>query len=136
MKMRARTRAVGGILFIILAFCVWYSTAANYDYGALAGTYTFRGNGEMCTLYLRADRTFEQELSHSGEAQKSTGHWYRYGESHVSFSSEFIKLSGEEMNAEGEAHGEFEKVIGIFPRLVLAPIPNGPKFRKRPFHWN
>lgn len=79
---------------------------------------------------------FEQELNHSGEARKSQGHWYRYGESHVSFSSEFMKLFGEEMNADGDAHGEFEKVIGIFPTLTLAPIPNGPRFRKKPFWWN
>ncbi len=127
---------IGAVLFLILAFCVWYSIAGNYGYAALAGTYTFRDKAETCTLYLRADRTFEQELVHSGETQKSEGNWYRYGESHVSFSNKFLKLSGEEVNAEGEAHGEFEKVIGIFPTLVLAPIPNGPKFHKRLFSWN
>jgi hypothetical protein len=133
MKVRTRALTAGGVLLLIVALCVWYSIAANYDYGALSGTYTFRGNAEICTLRLHADRTFEQELSHSGEIQKSQGQWHRYGESHVSFSSEFMKLSGEELNAEGEAHGEFDKVIGIFPTLVLAPVPNGPKLRKRSF---
>jgi hypothetical protein len=133
MKMRARALTAGGVLLLILVLCAWYSVAANYDYGALSGTYTFRGNGEICTLRLRADRTFEQELARSGEIQRSQGHWHRYGESHVSFSTEFMKLSGEEMNAEGEAHGEFEKVIGIFPTLVLAPIPSGPCSAKDSF---
>ncbi len=127
MKMRARALTAAKVLLLIVALSVWYIIAANYDYGSLSGTYTFRGNAESCTLRLHADRTFEQELSHSGEIRRSQGHWHRYGQSHVSFSSEFMKLSGEEMNAEGEAHGEFEKVVGIFPTLVLAPLPNGPQ---------
>jgi hypothetical protein len=105
--------------------------AADYDYSALAGTYIFRGKSETCTLRLNADRTFTQELSRGREIQKSQGQWNRYGESHVSFSNEFLKVSGEEMNADGQAHGQFEKLLGIFPTLVLAPIPDGPKFRKR-----
>jgi|HubBroStandDraft_1064217.scaffolds.fasta_scaffold67487_2 hypothetical protein len=133
MKVRTRALTAGGVLLLILALCAWYSIAANYDYSALSGTYTFRDNAGSCTLRLHADRTFEQELSHSSEIQKSRGKWHRYGEAHVSFSSEFMKLSGEEMNAEGEAHGEFEKVIGLFPTLVLAPVPNGPKLHKRLF---
>jgi len=123
-----------GMALIIILFWVWYSVASNYDYAALAGTYVFHGNGETCTLYLRPDRTFVQELSHSGEIQKSQGNWYRYGQAHVSFSNEFLKLSGEEMNADGQAHGQFEKTLGIFPTLVVAPLPNGPEFHRRLFH--
>lgn len=124
---------LGAVLAIIL-FWVWYSLAANYDYAALAGTYFFHGSGETCTLYLRPDRTFVQELSRSGEIQKSQGQWHRYGEAHVSFSNEFLKLSNEEMNADGQAHGEFNKTVGLFPTLVLAPLPNGPRFHKKLFH--
>jgi hypothetical protein len=119
----------GVFLLLILAF-VWYSIAANYDYSILSGTYVFNGNGESCTLNLRADGTFEQKVNRSGEIQISHGYWRRYGEAHVSFSSEFMKLSGEEMNTEGQAHGQFEKIIGLFPTLTLAPIPSGPRFRK------
>lgn len=133
MRMIFRRLALG-ILLSIIAFWVWWAVAFNYGYGALAGTYVFHGNGETCTLYLRLDRTFVQELSRSGEIQKSQGSWHRYGESHVSFSNEFLKLSGEEMNADGQAHGQFEKTLGIFPALVLAPLPNGPKFHKKLFH--
>jgi hypothetical protein len=63
---------------------------------------------------------------------KDTGD--RYGESHVSFSNEFLQISGEEMNAAGQAHGEFHMLLGIFPILVLAPLPGGPKFHKQLFH--
>jgi hypothetical protein len=121
-----------GILVSIILFWVWYSVYANNDYGALAGTYVSDGNGGKCTLYLRSDRTFAQELNRSGEIQK--WHWHRYGQAHVSFSNEFLKLSGKEMNADGQAHGQFDKTLGIFPTLTLAPLPNGPQFRKKLFH--
>jgi hypothetical protein len=119
------------ILLSIILFVTWFNVAANYDYGALAGKYVFHGNGETCILYLRPDRTFLQELSRSGEIQRSQGDWERYGQSHVSFSSEFLKVSGEQVNASGQAHGEFEKRLGVFPVLVLTPLPNGPTFHRR-----
>ena len=133
MRMTTFVRAGCGILLLAALFAVWYSVAANYDHGALAGTYVFHGNVETCILYLQTDRTFVQELSRSGEIRKSQGHWHRYGESHVSFSNEFLRISGEEMNTAGQAHGEFDKRLGIFPILVLAPLPDGPTFHKQLF---
>lgn len=131
--MQTATIAGRGFVIIVLIalFAVWYSIAANYDYSALAGTYTLKANGETCTLQLHPDGTFVEELGRSGEVQKSEGRWDRYGESHVSFSSEFLKLSGEELNAAGQAHGEFEKRLGIFPALVLAPVPDGPTLHRK-----
>src|SRR5271154_6804044 len=111
-KIRSFARGVGWVLVLFALFCTWYYVAANYDYSSLAGTYVFNQDKERCTLYLRSDRTFTQELDHSGSYQKSEGTWYRYGESHVSFSSEFLKVPGEELNANGEAHGQFEKTLG------------------------
>jgi len=123
-----------GILLVIVLFWVWYGVASNYDYGSLEGTYVYQGNGEICTLLLRPDRTFVQELNRSGEIQKSQGQWHRYGQAHVSFSSEFLKLPGEELNGDGQAHGQFAKAFGLFPALVLAPVPNGPRFQRKFFH--
>lgn len=123
-------RLVLAIGLLLILFGAWYYVAANYDYGALAGTYVFHGNGETCTLYLRPNRTFVQELNRSGAIQRSQGKWDRYGQAHVSFSNEFLKLSGEEINANGQAHGQFNKILGIFPILILAPLPNGPRFHK------
>jgi hypothetical protein len=122
-----------GVLALIALLAIWYSVAANYDYSALAGAYVFHGNGEACTLYLRPDHTFVQELSRSGELRESQGSWHRYGEAHVSFSNEFLRLSGEEANSAGEAHGQFEKQFGIITTLAMAPIPDGPRFHKRLF---
>jgi len=122
------------ILLLIVLFWFWYSVASNYDYGSLSGTYVFHGNGKICTLYLHPDHTFAQEISRSGEVQKSQGQWHRYGQAHVSFSSEFVKLPGEELNGDGQAHGQFDKTLGLFPVLVLAPFPNGPRFQRKLFH--
>jgi hypothetical protein len=128
---KAFIRVSVGIVSALLLFSLWYSVAANYDYGALAGTYVFRGNDEACTLYLRPDQTFLQELKRSGHTQKAAGRWHRYGEAGVAFSSEFVKLQSEELSAAGEAHGEFQKSFGLFKKLVLAPVPDGPTFYKR-----
>ena len=96
-----RMRVALGILLSIMIFWVWYSLAANYDYAALAGTYVFQANGETCTLFLKADHTFVQELNRGDEIKKSEGHWHRYGEAHVSFSKEFLKVS----RGRGECRG-------------------------------
>jgi hypothetical protein len=116
---------------VVALFFAWYYVAANYDYAALAGVYVFEGNDERCVLDLRPDRSFKEQVSHSGNVRDAEGTLYRYGESHVSFSQAFLIVSGQELNASGEAHGEFEKRLGLFPVLTLAPLPDGPKFRKR-----
>ncbi len=133
MKLGSGVQATIGVLSAIVLLCGWYAVAANYDCQALAGTYILTGNGEKCTLKLRSDQTFSEEIYRSGNLQIVRGHWHRYGESHVSFSSEFLKLPGQELNESGEAHGQFDKTLGILPFLVLAPLPNGPTLRKHLF---
>lgn len=124
------TAVLLALLLFVPGFWLWYAVAADYDYRTLAGTYQFRGNGEICILRLRSNRSFHEETIRSNQTQESEGYWYRYGEAHVSFSKEFQTLPGEEVNSAGEAHGQFEKILGIFPTLVLAPIPGGPKFHR------
>jgi hypothetical protein len=128
-----RRIATVGILVAPILFAVWYTIAANYEYGALAGTYVFRAADESCELHLRPDQTFTQEIRRSGQTQRAEGQWHRYGEAHVSFSREFIPLQKQELNGSGEAHGQFEKTLGLFPKLVLAPLPDGPTLQKKWF---
>jgi hypothetical protein len=127
-------KAMCGVLLFVVLFCLWWSVYSANGYDALAGTYVFHGNGERCLLYLGADRTFRQELRRGEEVKRSQGQWHRYGQAHVSFSDEFMRVAGEELNASGEAHGEFDKVFGLFPILVLAPLPGGPRFHRNLFH--
>jgi hypothetical protein len=126
----ARGRVAIGIVIGLVLLIGWYSVAANYDYGALAGTYVLAAGGNQCTLRLAPDHTFTEEIGDSSNRRVVQGQWHRYGQAHVSFSSQFIKISGEELNAAGEAHGQFEKAWGLWPRLILAPIPDGPTFRR------
>jgi len=133
MTISKRMRRTFVVLGVAGLLCVWYIVAANYDYGALAGTYAFEGDGTRCTLSLRADRTFTEELVLDGHSQTVDGTWHRYGEAHVSFSKDFLKLAGEELNADGEAHGQFDKTLGLLPSLTLAPVPGGPVLRRRLF---
>jgi hypothetical protein len=133
MTRKAFVRAGCGLFLIIVLFGLWYSIAANYDYGALSGTYTFKRDGEKCTLYLRPNQTFSEELDSGGVAREAQGRWRRYGEAHVSFSGEFLKVSGQELNASGESHGQFDKRFGLMRSLTLAPLPDGPTFQKKWF---
>lgn len=130
-KLNKPARIVLSTLPFVALFAIWYGVASNNDYRGLSGTYIFHGNWQSCTLRLSPDQTFVKELHGSGEIQTVRGHWHRYGRSHVSFSDEFLELSGEELNAGGEAHGEFDRILGIFPTLVLAPLPGGPTFPKK-----
>src|ERR1700745_166114 len=100
------------ILFGIALFFGWYVVAADYDYRALAGTYVGAGNGAKHTLKLASDHTFSDEIDDSRNRRMVQGQWRRYGESHLSFSNQFIKVPGQELNAAGEAHGQFEKTLG------------------------
>jgi hypothetical protein len=132
-QMKKLVLVVGVLVLVAGAFVGWYSIAANYDYGALSGTYTLSQNGEKCTLHLRPDQTFTQEVESGGVAQEAQGRWRRYGQAHVSFSGEFLKVAGQELNASGESHGQFDKTLGLFPSLTLAPLPDGPTFHKKLF---
>jgi len=133
MRIGSGGKVIFGIVFGLALFMVWYAVAADYEYGALAGTYVLAANGTQCTLKLAPDHTFAEEIDNSSGRQIVQGQWHRYGEAHVSFSSQFIKVPGEELNAAGEAHGQFEKTLGVWPVLVLAPLPDGLRFRRHMF---
>lgn len=109
----------------------WYTVAADYDYEILAGTYVLANSGVQCTLMLAPDHTFTEKIGSSSNLRIVQGQWHRFGEAHMSFSNQFIKVPGEELDAAGEAHGQFEKTLGVWPVLVLAPLPDGPRLRKR-----
>jgi hypothetical protein len=126
-------RRIAVIFLIVLVAWTWYVWAANYDYGSLAGTYVLNRNAESYILYLRSDRTFTEVVTREGHSETAQGTWHRYGEAHVSFSNGFITITGEELNAEGRPHGQFDKRLGLFPVLTLAPLPSGPTLTRQLF---
>jgi hypothetical protein len=131
--LRAIGRTLGIILIVIVSYAGWYCIAANYDYGALAGTYILKLNGETYVLCLRADKTFTDKLIGSGNTKQSEGTWRRIGEGGVVFSSEFLNISGERLRADGQVDGEFSKILGLLPTLNVSKDKNGSSFHKKWF---
>lgn len=133
MRVPRFVKIVGWIFLTIAAFWIWYSIAADYSYGAVSGTYTLRRNAETATLVLTRDQRFQEDLLYRGKLLHAQGSWHRSGEGGIDFSSEFIKIPGEEFDASGVAYGYIYKRLGLFLSIVLAPDPGGPTFHKKLF---
>ena len=134
MILAKKARLIGGFIVAMFIIWEWYSVAADYDYDALSGTYTFSASGETSTLILRKDRTFQQELTHAGKVDHAEGRWHRSGEGGIEFTKEFLKVSGQEVTPDGEADGEVKKrFLGLFPSIRFNPRPGGPRFYKKAF---
>ena len=124
---------VAVILLLTVALGLfWYWEGENFSDGAVCGTYTLRQNGEVVTLVLTPDHRFQQELDGPGAVRRAEGSWRVSGEGHIAFSSEFLKVSGEEMSPAGQAYGQIENWFGIVS-ITLAPNPDGPRFHKKLF---
>lgn len=124
-----------GAVVVLLAILSWgwYSVAANYSYGAVAGRYTFRLNGYESILVLNDDQTFQQELKGNGSVAHAQGSWRRVGEGGVVFSKEFLKVSGQDTRPDGQIDGEIKKHFGLFLSIVFRPDPGGPVFHRKLF---
>jgi hypothetical protein len=117
--MKNLARASGVLLLIYLCFLFWFMVASDYGDSVVSGTYHLSQNGETSTLVLRPDHSFEQELNRSGKTEHAEGHWRRLGEAGISFSKEFIRVSGQEMSPDGTAFGDLHKRLGLLISLAL-----------------
>jgi hypothetical protein len=118
-----------GILLPIVLFWVWYSVAADYGYSAVSGTYTLQRSGEASTLVLRPDHSYRQEVVRAGRVEHAQGSWRRIGEGGVVFSNEFLKVTGQEIRADGQAYGYVKKRwLGLLMSIQFNPDPGGPTF--------
>jgi hypothetical protein len=145
MSLKRIARASAVVLLIPVLFVFWWSIASNKDYSALAGTYRLHTQGVSCTLILKADGSFQQELVTNGATLHSTGSWRRVAMSGVDFSSGFLRLPGAKTSleefpdsspADPDANtfdGHFEKVLGIYTKLNINANPPGPTFYKSLF---
>ena len=127
-------------LLCVALFVGWYCVAANYDYDALSGTYTFRDKDVSCTLVLRADHSFQQDVKRAGRTAHAEGEWRRLGEGGVVFPGSFIRLPGQQMyqdkyeNSAPDLYGNFYKILTLYPVLYLHSSPRDLKFSKKLFH--
>jgi hypothetical protein len=132
---------------LLCALVGWYCIAADYSYAMLAGTYTFSGDGVRSKLLLKPDQTFHQEVWTSTTHESTSGTWRRVGEGGVSFSIEFLRIPGaktflEEFGPVGdgteedrEFFGTFEKIGGVYPRLLINANPPQVIFHRKLFSF-
>jgi hypothetical protein len=109
--------------------------AADYSYGAVAGKYSFRSDGEESTLILKKDQSFQQVLTRQGKVECVRGTWRRIGEGGVVFSKEFLTVKGQKVRPDGQADGNVEKsFLELIPSIVFEPDKDqGPRFHRKSF---
>jgi len=135
---------VGSLILGFAAFWIWYCIAANYDYDALAGTYSYSKSNLAVVLVLKADQTFAEELTTNGQNKYANGTWRRIGEGGAVFSGDFLRLPGQRSYADSpgseeaswehpEFSGHFEKIWTVYPKLSLDAGSNEIVLQKRFF---
>jgi hypothetical protein len=107
------------LLTLAVCFVVWYSVASDYGDGVASGTYNLAENGETSTLVLKTDHSFQQELSERGEVKHASGTWHRVGEGGITFSRDFLPVSGQELGPDGTAFADMHKNLGFLVFLSL-----------------
>lgn len=121
------------VLLLLVFFCIWWVVASDFGISAISGTYTSLDKAERLTLVLKPDHTFHETLDRSGKLEQADGGWYVLGESGIKLSQEFIKVSGQESNSDGEVYGRAERRFGLFLSIVFQPDPGGLVIHKRIF---
>jgi hypothetical protein len=111
--------AIGGIFVAVVCLGTWGVAAMDYGDGVAAGTYVFERNGESSTLVLRPNHTFQQTRRVGSSEQHSEGTWRHSGEGGVSFSKEFLVVTGDEPEPDGTTFSEIHKRLGLFTSLRL-----------------
>jgi hypothetical protein len=118
------------ILLIVAIFSFWYIEAENYSEGAMSGRYTFHHGAESSTLVLKPDHTFKQELVSAGITKHAEGSWRVIGLGHISFTREFLTVSGEEFCYEEPACGMVRNNFGVVSFSLGLTPDIGPTFHK------
>lgn len=118
MKAAARVGLVG-VLLTVLAVG-WFAVAADYGDGVAVGTYCLKQGDESSNLILKANHTFQEDVTRHGAKQRCEGEWRHIGEGGLAFSKQFLLVKGQELGADGTAYGELQKLFGFFPSIALA----------------
>ncbi len=117
--MRKPVWVIGGVLTSLACFLLWGTAAMNYGDSVAVGTYQFEHDGETSTLVLNTDHTFRQTRRLGSYEQHSQGTWRRVGEGGISFSKEFLVVSGDEPEPDGTTFSDMHKAFGLFTSLRL-----------------
>ena len=91
----------------------------NYGDSVATGKYVYDNGGEHSALILNPDHTFEQTLRMGNVERTSEGSWRRVGEGSISFSKEFLVISGDEPEPDGTTFSDMHKALGLFVSLRI-----------------
>jgi hypothetical protein len=117
--MRNPAWVIGGVLISLGCLFLWSVAAMNYRDSVAEGTYQFERDGESSTLVLNPDHTFQQTMKLVSHEQHSQGTWRRLGEGSISFSKDFLVVSGDEPEPNGTTFSDMHKAFGLFTSLRL-----------------
>jgi hypothetical protein len=109
----------GGFLLSFACFVMWGTAALNYGDSVAVGKYRLKNGDETSTLVLNPDHTFQQTTRLGDIEQHSEGTWRRVGEGGISFSKEFLVVSGDEPEPDGTTFSDMHKTLGLFVSLRL-----------------
>ena len=118
MKAAARVGLVG-VLLIVLAVG-WFAIASDYGDGVAVGTYYLKQGDESSHLILKADHTFQQDVTHHGATQRCEGEWRRIGEGGLAFSHAVPSCNGPGARSRWNSVWQLQKALGFFPSIALA----------------
>jgi hypothetical protein len=117
--MKAGVRAAVATLVILALGVGWYTVAADYGDGVVAGSYRLSGNGETSTLLLKPDHTFEQVVTRAGGGEHAEGGWRRLGEGGITFTDGFLHLAGAPSRPAGGGVGDIRKPLGVLVSIEM-----------------
>lgn len=109
----------GAIFIAVVCLFLWAVVVMDYGDGVASGTYTFTHGAETSTLVLKSNHTFQQTRRIGNVQQQAVGTWRRVGQGGISFSKEFLVVTGDEPEPDGTTFCELHKFLGIFPSLRL-----------------
>jgi hypothetical protein len=113
----------------------WYGKGANSQEQSLYGTYAGDEDGFPATLTLKADKTFEQSVSHDSIAKHAQGSWSTSQSGGVVFSNAFIKTTGESLRV-NETASTSDANGSVLQIEIDAYSKSGkPVFRKKLLPW-
>jgi hypothetical protein len=111
---------VSAAIFVaVVCLFLWAVVAMDYGDGVASGTYIFTRDAESSTLVLKPNHTFQQTRRIGNVQQQAAGTWRRVGEGGISFSKEFLVVTGDEPGPDGTTFCDMHKLLGLFPSLWL-----------------
>ena len=116
---RQAVRICGGVLLPLVCTFFWLVAAMNYGDDVAVGQYRFHIGSEESTLVLLPDHTFEQTLRSGNTDRTAHGIWRRVGEGGISFSKDFLAVTGAEPEPDGTIFSDMHKTLGLFVSIRI-----------------